>query len=70
MLSIFLTGAAGFLGGKLMKNLLIETDHDLYILVRNMERANRLKETFSIDEQTRIHFFKGDITHQNCGLTY
>ena len=62
ILSIFLTGAAGFLGGKLMRNLLIDTDHDLYILVRNIDRANQLIEGFTNDEQNRIHILQGDIT--------
>ncbi|MBS4179344.1 SDR family oxidoreductase [Lederbergia citrea] len=68
-MSIFLTGAAGFLGGKLLRNLLSETKHHLYILVRDIDKAKRLIDTFPPNEKNRIHLLKGDITQPFCGLT-
>lgn len=67
-MSIFLTGAAGFLGNKLLKNLLNETNETLYILVRDIQRATRLVESFNKTERCRIHLLKGDITEPYCGL--
>ncbi|MFK4998358.1 SDR family oxidoreductase [Bacillus sp. N9] len=68
VLTIFLTGSAGFLGGKLMWNLLSDTDHDLYMLVRDLERAQNVTENFPIEFQNRIHLLQGDITQPSCGL--
>lgn len=67
-MNIFLTGATGFLGGKLIKNIVKESNHHIYVLARNMEKAENLRKTFSKDEQERIHFIEGDITSPYCGL--
>ncbi len=68
-MNLFLTGSTGFLGGKLIKNLLQNKTNEVYILVRNIEKAERLKESFLQEEQQRIHIYQGDITLPNAGLS-
>lgn len=68
-MTIFLTGTTGFLGGKLLTNLLQTTDHDLYILVRNVEKAKSLVKTLPNAADSRIHIIEGDITKPLCGLS-
>lgn len=68
-MSIFLTGTTGFLGGKLLKNLLQTTEHQLYVLVRDMNKAEKLVASLSEDAPNRIHLLRGDITKPNCGLS-
>lgn len=68
-LTIFLTGATGFLGGKLLSNLLQSTDHTLYVLVRDFERAEQAIRKLPDGAAARIRLFKGDITQENCGLS-
>ena len=68
-MNLFLTGSTGFLGGKLIKSLLQNKTNEVYILVRNVEKAERLKETFLKEEQQRIHIYQGDITLPNAGLS-
>lgn len=68
-MTIFLTGATGFLGGKLLTNLLQSTDHTLYVLVRDFERAEQAIQKLPSDASQRIRLFKGDITEVNCGLS-
>lgn len=41
-MNIFLTGATGFLGGRLVQNLL-EQEHTVFILARNLEKAEGMK---------------------------
>ncbi len=67
-MTIFLTGTTGFLGGKLLKNLLQSTDHKLFVLVRDMEKAERLVTKLSGDAPNRIKLIQGDITKPNFGL--
>lgn len=67
-MNIFLTGSTGFLGGKLIRNLLKNHEHEVYLLVRNVEKAEKLRDTFPIADQNRIHIFKGDITLSSGGL--
>lgn len=68
-LTIFLTGSTGFLGGKLLTNLLQKTDHNLFVLVRDIEKATLLVKTLPNDAHQRVHLLKGDITKVNCGLS-
>ncbi|TMU84284.1 SDR family oxidoreductase [Bacillus sp. BHET2] len=68
-MNLFLTGSTGFLGGRLIKNLLQYKQNEVYILVRNVEKAERLRDSFFVDEQKRIHIFQGDIILPNAGLT-
>lgn len=41
LMNIFLTGATGFLGGRLIQNLARE-GHTLYVLARNIKKAEKL----------------------------
>jgi thioester reductase-like protein len=68
-LNLFLTGSTGFLGGKLIKNLLSNKDYEVFMLVRNVEKADRLRSSFLQEEQKRMHIFQGDITLPNGGLS-
>lgn len=67
-LTIFLTGSTGFLGGKLLNNLLETTDHTLYVLVRDIKKAERLIAGLSGDVENRVRLLHGDITKPLCGL--
>ncbi|WP_226676435.1 SDR family oxidoreductase [Rossellomorea aquimaris] len=68
-MNIFLTGSTGFLGGKLIKNLLQHKQNEVYILVRNVEKAERLRDSMQASDQGRIHIFQGDITVPHAGLS-
>ncbi|MYL33642.1 NAD-dependent epimerase/dehydratase family protein [Pontibacillus yanchengensis] len=69
-MNIFLTGSTGFLGKKLIKNLVKNQQHSLYVLVRNVEKANDMLATsFSPEEQECIEIIKGDITLPNFGFS-
>lgn len=57
-MNIFLTGATGFLGGRLIRNLL-EEGHAVYLLARNIEKANNLKDGLPQSLQDRSLFSKG-----------
>ncbi|SFA91231.1 MULTISPECIES: SDR family oxidoreductase [unclassified Bacillus (in: firmicutes)] len=67
-INIFLTGSTGFLGGRLIQNL-VNQNHNLYVLVRDLEKANKIKLSIKQEKQKHIHFLKGDITKANCGLS-
>ncbi|MCC5802177.1 SDR family oxidoreductase [Rossellomorea vietnamensis] len=68
-MNVFLTGSTGFLGGKLIKNLLQDKQNEVYILVRNVEKAERLRDSMQSADQGRIHIFQGDITFPYAGLS-
>ncbi|CAN7196524.1 SDR family oxidoreductase [Rossellomorea sp. LjRoot5] len=68
-MNVFLTGSTGFLGGKLIKNLLQDKQSEIYILVRNVEKAERLRDSLPAADQGRIHIFQGDITFPHAGLS-
>ncbi|WP_100374148.1 SDR family oxidoreductase [Bacillus sp. FJAT-45037] len=68
-MNIFLTGSTGFLGGRLIKNLVHQQPNTLYVLVRDLEKGEQLKATFSKEEQESIHLLVGDITKVDCGLS-
>lgn len=67
-MNIFLTGATGFLGGKLIHHLIEDTENHLFVLARNTTKAESLRETIPPVDQDRITFLKGDITEKQCGL--
>ena len=68
-MSIFLTGTTGFLGGKLLANLLQTTNHTLFVLVRDMKKAEKLVASLPNDAESRIKLYRGDITQRDCGLS-
>jgi nucleoside-diphosphate-sugar epimerase len=67
-LTLFLTGCTGFLGKKLVHNLLETTDHTLFVLVRDMARGTRMVTSLGQEADRRITLLKGDITKPFCGL--
>ena len=67
-LTLFLTGCTGFLGKKLVHNLLETTDHTLFVLVRNMAKGTQLVTSLGQEAKSRITLVKGDITAPFCGL--
>jgi thioester reductase-like protein len=68
-LNLFLTGATGFLGGRLIKNLLQDKQNEIYILVRNVQKAETLRDSFPTADQRRIHIYQGDITQPMAVLS-
>lgn len=76
--SILLTGATGFLGCHLLREMIKRTDADIYCLVRasdNSEGLNRIKNTleendiFDFELGARIKIVLGDLTKDLFGLT-
>ncbi|WP_010198433.1 SDR family oxidoreductase [Bacillus sp. m3-13] len=67
-MNIFLTGATGFLGGRLIRNLL-EGEHTVYILARNIKKANALKEDLPLSLQDRVTILNGDIVKPKFGFS-
>ncbi len=67
-MNIFLTGATGFLGGRLIRNLL-EEGHAVYLLARNIEKAKGLKEHLPFSLQGNVTILKGDIGEKNFGFS-
>lgn len=66
-MNIFLTGATGFLGGRLIQNLARE-GHSLYVLARNLQKAEQLLlKTAELNGD--IHIIQGDITLPHLGMT-
>lgn len=68
-MAIFLTGATGFLGGQLVKNLLHETSNHLYILARSTNRAQMLQRSIPDQFHYRLTFLYGDIEKPYLGLS-
>ncbi|MBH0171367.1 SDR family oxidoreductase [Fictibacillus sp. 18YEL24] len=66
-MNIFLTGATGFLGGRLIQNLARE-GHTLYVLARNLQKAEQLLHK-TADLNGVIHIIQGDITAPHLGMT-
>jgi len=79
-MSIFVTGATGFLGSYIVANLLTQHEDRLSLLIRSRsieEAEQRLWQslqlhfdfkTFFEYRRSRIDFFLGDVTHPDLGL--
>ncbi|MBM7701191.1 SDR family oxidoreductase [Metabacillus iocasae] len=67
-MNIFLTGATGFLGKRLIKNLLTQ-DHHIYVLVRNKHKFHTLCQSLSSQQSTRLTAIYGDITKEKLGIS-
>lgn len=77
--SVLLTGATGFLGAHLLKDLLLSTDASIHCIVRGISKddaVSRLKKTFEfyfpdhLQRLTkRVKILCGDITKDNWGLS-
>jgi amino acid adenylation domain-containing protein/thioester reductase-like protein len=79
MENVLLTGATGFLGAHLLKDLLLSTDANIFCIIRGTSKINareRLKEVlgfyfpdqFTDDFDKRIKIVHGDITSEMWGL--
>ncbi len=76
---VLMTGATGFLGSRLLHELLQKTDARFHCLIRaNSEQAamTRLRnaiaahgKTFSANDESRIHPVLGDLTKTSLGLS-
>lgn len=74
--NILLTGATGFLGIHVLKELLSKTKTNIYCIVRKKQSdptlrlLDKLKYYFGIRHiSSRIHILEGDLTEGNFGLT-
>lgn len=77
MKGVFITGATGNVGSRIVKEYLTTTNYKLFLLVRGKSQHHayeRLSEALAFWEvsaeqyQTRIDIFCGDITQPNLGL--
>lgn len=80
MSNIFITGATGFLGPELIKEILTFSDDRIYALVRGEDAVkarqrliSKLEEVFNQrqlndEEKGRIEVYVGDITRKNMGF--
>lgn len=73
--NVLLTGATGFLGIHLLRELLVQTDHQVYCLVRGNQAKVRLDELlsfyfpkFPISFKERIIVVNGDMSSKYFGL--
>jgi thioester reductase-like protein len=74
---VLLTGATGFLGAYLLRDLLDETEAEIWCLVRGNDnevhgRVARTLERYGLDlpgPGTRVHIVSGDLTRPNLGLS-
>ncbi len=71
---VFLTGATGFLGTYLLRDLLRDPDREVWCLVRGEFVQNRLRDTFArsgLEHEammSRIHAISGDLSSPGLGL--
>lgn len=71
---IFITGASGFVGKHLIRELIVHSDVFIYALLRKRgsetaeERCKKLLSSLSPDELARIIPVEGEITEKNFGL--
>lgn len=59
-MNVFITGATGFLGTELVKELVGE-GHQVYLLVRSMKKASALLEKLPLNQRGLVHFIVGSI---------
>ncbi len=79
MNNVFITGATGFLGSNLLKEILLEKKNNAYILIRAKDGKSALRRKNALIDQmfsrprrrkvsSRLHMIQGDITKHNLGL--
>ncbi|WP_336821958.1 SDR family oxidoreductase, partial [Staphylococcus capitis] len=79
--SVLLTGATGYLGIHLLKELLFNTDSKVYVLIRKNNNSNKLTKLIDLwsyyfentlieNYQDRIFIIEGDISEYNLNLNY
>ncbi|HEX3891050.1 MAG TPA: SDR family oxidoreductase [Terracidiphilus sp.] len=70
---IFITGATGFLGVQLVRELLEQQpDANLVLLIRDRAGQSGLQRAESFlppSARARVQVFSGDVSHPNCGLS-
>ena len=71
---IFLTGATGLFGGRILKDLLMRTSAEVICLVRNpaaarTEQLQALGATNQVEFQKRVRIVAGDLALPGLGLT-
>ncbi len=66
--NIFVTGASGFLGRRILEAMLKENNDDFYLLVRSNRSKQDLKEWFNWADICRLHYIDGDITQPHLGI--
>ncbi|MBP7283006.1 MAG: amino acid adenylation domain-containing protein [Leptospiraceae bacterium] len=75
--NILLTGATGFLGSRILYELTLNFEAEIYCIVRNISTRDPrklLEEIYSkqgiqIEDWTKIHFLEGDISKPCLGLS-
>ncbi|WP_456271068.1 SDR family oxidoreductase [Bacillus sp. AK031] len=67
-MNIFLTGATGFVGKQLSKQLLAD-DHQLYILCRNTQKAEIFLEEMPFSSRGRVTCIIGDLNKDSLGIS-
>ena len=67
-MNIFLTGATGFVGNQLSKELLAE-DHHLYILCRNTQKAESFMEEMPSSLIGKVTCIIGDLSENALGIS-
>ncbi|WP_110114132.1 SDR family oxidoreductase [Bacillus sp. CGMCC 1.16541] len=67
-MNIFLTGATGFLGKRLIQNLLNQ-EHQIYVLVRNKNKFSTLRESLLPQHVSHVHPIYGDITDEKLKVS-
>lgn len=58
MKRIFITGGSGCIGHYIIEALIQQTEHELFLLVRNPQKLN-----LKCLDRSRVHLLKGDMTH-------
>ncbi|MDD5218374.1 MAG: SDR family oxidoreductase [Candidatus Omnitrophica bacterium] len=75
--TLFLTGVTGTLGKEIVRNLLTQTQHKLYVLIRSKpnashwDRARKILENYGLEKHLgdRVHVMAGDVTLPNLGFS-
>lgn len=75
--TFFLTGVTGTLGKEMIKELLLTTPHNLYVLVRrkgrhsHWDRMRKILSAYNLENYlgTRLHVCDGDVTLPQLGLS-
>jgi nucleoside-diphosphate-sugar epimerase len=57
---ILITGANGFLGGKIIKKLLTDTDLEVIAVASSEEKISEMADREAIDNRSRIHFLSNE----------
>lgn len=66
--SILVTGGTGFVGSFLIRDLL-KDGHNVYMLVRDVEKADKVMTDLGVFNRHRLHMLVGDISKPNLGLS-